>query len=260
MIKKVLLIATVVVASTGFCQQPSAAPDKKAGSGGVIGGIISSEPEADLPSLVRETQKIETRNNKIGMFWWIPTEFWEIGWKKQGHSSEDARKKFLPLRKYNLFLIAAGTNETGNIKWRTEEEVRKATVLFDSNGNIYRPIEVVPLDIQSLLDTLKPTLKAMQSSFRESSYFLLFPTTDPAESTSANSLKPSEISMQVRNLMGPSANIYAWRLPLSSLSPPKYCPVGKEQLEPSWRYCPWHGIKLPDEATEQPAATPANSK
>lgn len=262
MIKKVVLIASVFAASAGFCQQPSATPDKKTGSGGFIRGTIIREPEVDLPSLVRETQKFETRNDKIGMFWWIPTDFWEIGWEKQGHTSEEARKKFLPLRKYNLFLIAAGTSELGNIKWRTEEEIRKAIVLFDFNGNIYRPIEVAPLDIQALLDTLKPTLRAMQGSFRESSYFLLFPTTNPAGVASEDSRKPSEISMQVRNLMGSSTgsstNIYAWRLPLSSLSPPKYCPVGKEQLEPSWRYCPWHGIKLPDE--DQPAAIPANSK
>ena len=89
--------------------------------------------------------------------------------EKQGHTSDEARKKFLPFRKYNLFLIAAGTTETGNIKWRTEEQIRKAIVLFDFNGNIYRPIEVVPLDIQALLDTLKPTLRAMQGSFREAS-------------------------------------------------------------------------------------------
>ena len=260
MIKKVLLGGFVFAACAGFCQQPSATPDKKPGSGGVIGGIINSEPAVDLPSLVRETQKIETRNNKIGMFWWIPTDFWEISWKKQGHSSEEAREKFLPLRKYNLFLIAAGTTETGNIKWRTEEEIRKAIVLFDSNGNIYRPIEVVPLDIQALFDTLKPTLKLTMGRTGENSYFLLFPTMGPAGAPSADLRKPSEISMQVRNLMGPSTDIYAWRLPLSSLSPPKYCPVGKEQLEPSWRYCPWHGIKLPDEAPEQPAATPSNSK
>ncbi|HEX3586776.1 MAG TPA: hypothetical protein VH024_12315 [Candidatus Angelobacter sp.] len=148
MIKKVLLVASVFVACAGFCQQPSATPDKKTSSGGVISGIINSEPAVDLPSLVRETQKIETRNNKIGMFWWIPTDFWEISWKKQGHSSEEAREKFLPLRKYNLFLIAAGTTETGNIKWRTEEEIRKGIVLFEPDGTFHGHLRV---EIASLL-------------------------------------------------------------------------------------------------------------
>ena len=194
------------------------------------------------------------------MFWWIPTEFWEISWKKQGHSREEAHEKSLPLRKYNLFLIAAGTTDPGNVKWRTEDEIRKATLLFDLNGNIYRPIAAVPLDIQMLVDTLKSELKLMMGRMGENSYLLLFPTMVSDGGPSADPRKPSEISMQVRNLMGPSTDIYAWRLPLSSLSPPKYCPVGKEQLEPSWKYCPWHGIKLPDEAPEQPAATPSNSK
>ena len=75
MIKKVLLGGFVFVACAGLCQQPSTTPDKKTGSGGVIGGIINREPAVDLPSLLRETQKFETRNNKIGMFWWIPTDF-----------------------------------------------------------------------------------------------------------------------------------------------------------------------------------------
>ncbi|MGH9636380.1 MAG: hypothetical protein ACRD72_16240, partial [Candidatus Angelobacter sp.] len=196
MIKKVLFFAFVFTACAGLCQQPSATPDKKAGGGGYIHGIINTEPEVDLAALLRETQNFETRNNKLGLFWWIPVDFWEIGWKKQGYSSEEARKKFLPLRKYNLFLIAVGTHEPTDIKWQKEEEIRKGIVLFDQMGNIYRPIEVVPPDIQILLDTLKPTLKAMQGSHSENSYFLLFPTTDPAGTASADARKPSEISMQ----------------------------------------------------------------
>ena len=64
MIKKVLFVGFVFVAYAGFCQQPSATPDTKPGSGGVIGAIINSEPAVDLTSLVRETQKIglETTN------------------------------------------------------------------------------------------------------------------------------------------------------------------------------------------------------
>jgi hypothetical protein len=35
-----------------------------------------------------------------------------------------------------------------------------------------------------------------------------------------------------------------WKLPLSSVLPPKFCSVDNEQMKGNWNYCPIHGVKL----------------
>jgi hypothetical protein len=37
---------------------------------------------------------------------------------------------------------------------------------------------------------------------------------------------------------------FLWKLPLSTLMPPKFCPVDKEKMKGTWSYCPIHGQKL----------------
>lgn len=37
---------------------------------------------------------------------------------------------------------------------------------------------------------------------------------------------------------------YKWRLPLSSLLPPRLCPIDDEKLNGAWKFCPTHGVEL----------------
>ncbi len=46
---------------------------------------------------------------------------------------------------------------------------------------------------------------------------------------------------------------FTWRLPLSSLVPPKICPVDGEKMSGAWKFCPWHGTKLLSEEEWQKA-------
>ena len=48
----------------------------------------------------------------------------------------------------------------------------------------------------------------------------------------------------IRKVVGVDERVFEWKLPLTSLSPPKFCPVGGEKVEASWIFCPWHGNRL----------------
>ena len=91
----------------------------------------TKEPEFDTQAVVKETEFIDSRNHKMGIFWWVPTEFWEISLQKQGFSVEGAKKTFAPFKKYNLFIVGGGDMGLGNISWMKDADIKKRVLLRD---------------------------------------------------------------------------------------------------------------------------------
>ena len=131
--------------------------------------------------------------------------------------------------------------------------MRKSIVLRDEAGNTYKPLETVSANAQSFNDILKPIFKNMLGQFGEGVRIIYFPIKDSTGKIFADPRRSSEFSLVVTGLIDSGNNVYTWRLPLSSMTPPRYCPVGKEKLDASWKYCPWHGNKLEDSAAAPPA-------
>lgn len=218
----------------------------------------STTHELDTQAIVKETEQVEVLRHTMGVFWWVPTEFWEAAVRKQGYSSEEAHKVFLPFRGYNVFIVAVGDLGVGNSSWIGELDLKKSLVLRDQHGNSYKALAEVPSDVRAIVEVMKPVLKNMLGNFGEGLQFVVFPARDPGGNVFADPLRSSEISLDVADLMGMPTRTYTWRLPLSSLLPPKYCPVGKEKVEANWKYCPWHGNKLQEDAAPTKAAVPTN--
>jgi hypothetical protein len=250
------LLALVLLASaSSIAQQTSslAQPAAKTTSPEQI--TVSTELELDTQAIVKETEQVDSRPHKMGIFWWVPAEFREASVRKQGYSAELARKVFGPFRGYNVFLVAVGDPVAGIESWTKEPELRKKIVLRDQRGNIYKPLEGPPDDLRPLVATMKPVMQNMLGSFGEGLQFMVFPAKDNDGNVLVDPRKSSEIFLDVSDLMGPATSTYTWRFPLSSMTPPKLCPVGKEKVEANWKYCPWHGNKLEGEASPAKSAT-----
>jgi hypothetical protein len=215
--------------------------------------------EVDLQALVKETELVDMRAHKMGVFWWVPLDFWDASLRAQGFNSTEAGKAFEPFGSYNVFLIAVGNMGLGNINWIGEKELKKNIVLRDDHGNTYKPIEELPEDIVPMVELMKPIFKNMMGNFGEGLQFILFPAQDKAGKRFADPRKSSDFFLDVSDVMGTATSTYTWRLPLTSLTPPKYCPAGKEKVEASWKYCPWHGVKLTEDAPATPVAAPSAS-
>jgi hypothetical protein len=255
MIPKKLLFL-LLVASVCLAQETStpAKPTAKPITAGEI--TLSPEPEIDTQAIIKETEKVESGNHKMGIFWWIPPDFWEAAVRKQGYSAEQARKVFAPFRGYNLFLIGVGDMGAANLIWTQEKEIKKNVALRDQHGNLYKPLEETPKDVSSLISVMKPMLKNMMGDFGEGLQFVLFSAKDSSGTSFSDPRKSSEIFLDVSELMGPATSTYSWKLPLTSLTPPKYCSVGKEKVEANWKYCPWHGNKLDGEPQSKAEVPP----
>jgi hypothetical protein len=234
----------LLTALSCMVQQPSTSAKAQAKPTTKTETLTVAAPDLDVQALIKETEQVDMRRGKIGIFWWVPPDYWSTVLRQQGYTSEEAIKAFEPFRKYNLFMIAVGDMEGGSATWMNEPEIKKNVALRDQHGNGYKPLLEVPEDLRVLLNYMKPAFKNMMGNFGEGLQFVVFPVKDAGGNIFADAHKNSEIFLDVTDLMGPPTSTYSWRFPITALSPPKYCPAGKEKVEANWKYCPWHGIKL----------------
>jgi hypothetical protein len=214
-----------------------------------VGVLAQNAAGADADSgevedILKETQKQVGGNHRIGIVWWIPAEFWEASAKRQGNTPERAREMFASLREYTIVCVAVGKIGIGTINWSTEADVRANTVLRDAAGLNYKSVTEISSDAQGLLSIVKPVLTNVLGPMGQNLQFLLYPAKTSAGLTIADAQRPGSFSVVISDLLGQKETVFGWRLPLTSLTPPRFCPIGHERVQADWKYCPWHGNKL----------------
>ena len=229
---KLLLISLLVVPQLLFGQQPNAG-------------------ETKIDEIIKETQLTVGGKDTTGFVWWLPTEFWEQSAIDEGSTPEQARDNFAALREYTVVIVAVGKVGIGNINWRSESEVRSGTSLRDSDGQSYQPLQEISGDAQGIASIVRPVLANILGPMGKNLQILFFPAKTKAGRLIADPLRASTFSVVLSNLTAQKETEFTWRLPLSSLSPAKFCPVGKERVEANWKFCAWHGVAL-DGATASP--------
>ncbi len=210
--------------------------------------------DTKLDDIVKETQKQIGGKNIAGLVWWIPAEFWEQSAIQEGSTAEKARETFAPLREYTMVIVAVGKVGLGNITWSSESDVRSNTTLRDSDGQSYKPITDISPDAAGIASVVKPVLTNVLGPMGQSLQILFFPAKTTTGKLIIDTTQEGSFSLLIENLAGQKQSAFEWRLPLTSLTPPKYCPVGKERVEANWKYCPWHGNKL--DVPSSPAVEP----
>src|ERR1041385_6109422 len=255
--RKLLAVFLLATLSCVAQSTPDAKPPVKATA--PAASSATAPPELDLQALVKETEQVDMQGHKMGMFWWIPYEFWEAVGQKQGLARDLVAKSFRPFKNYNVFIVAIGRLGIGQATWADESEIKKNIVLRDQHGNTYKPLLEAPEDLRPLVELMHPVFKNVMGNFGEGMQFVVFPLKDGAGNVFADAHKSSEISLDVTGLMGAPTSTYTWKFPVTALSPPKYCPVGKERVAVNWKYCPWHGNKLED-LSEAPGSPPTSAK
>jgi hypothetical protein len=215
-------------------------------------GKSASASEVDFSAFVRELQQSPNEPGYVGLVWWIPTEYWEISAVRSGTSEDKAKQRFAPLRKYTVVAIAVGKIGIGNINWVSEAEIRDSASLRDAEGNAYQPVQKLSGDAEGLAAMLKPLFGNILGTMGQNIQFLFFSATNKMAKPIADPLAPGSFSLVLSKVIEGKDKVFEWKLPLTTLSPPKYCPVGKERVEANWKYCPWHGVKLDEPAAPSP--------
>lgn len=204
----------------------------------------TSAADFDMPAFIKETQQSVNEPGYIAIVWWIPTQYWELALERAGMSEEKAKASYAPLRKYTIVAVVVGKIGIGNVNYISEPEIRDATTLRDSDGTVYQPVQKLSGDAEGLLAIMKPVFGNLMGPLGQNFQILFFPATKRMGKPIADPLCPGSFSITLSKIVGGKDKVLEWRLPLTELSPPKYCPVGKERVQANWKYCPWHGVKL----------------
>lgn len=208
-----------------------------------------------MSTFLHETQQSTNEPGYAGLVWWIPTEFWEISAERNGLSEEKSKERYAALGKYAVVAVALGKIGIGNINWISEPEIRDNTSLRDAQGNSYQAVQKLSGDAEGLVAVLKPAFGNMLGAMGQNIQLLFFAGTDKMGNPIFDPRASGGFSVVVTNLIAGKTKAFEWKLPLTTLSPPKYCPVGKERVQANWKYCPWHGAKL-EEPVPIGAASP----
>jgi hypothetical protein len=240
-----LTVSLLVLALISVSQaQEQTAPSSKTG--------VSESKKAtaetytsDTPDIIRETQLGVSRPGYSGLIWWIPFEFWENAGAQRGVSKEQMDKTFGGLRDYTVIAVfAARVGPLASFDFISQADLEKSVFIRDAAGKEYSIVKEPSQDAKNLAAMMKPVLSAALGKAGENLQMLFFPGKDNQGVTIADAAKKGQFSVVVKDILGTPDAVYLWRLPLTSVAPPKYCPAGKERVNLNWDYCPWHGVPL----------------
>ena len=221
--------------------------------------VPTNDQSIDFPALVHELLQSPNKPGYAGLVWWAPPEFWEASMTRSGVAAAQAHERVAPLHRYTMILVAVGKIGLGNINWVSEPQIRDGVRLRDANGNLYEPVSQVSGDAAGLASILKPTLSNILGPTGQGTQILFFPGVDKKAQLIADPLAPGSFSVILASLLGEKETTFQWTTPLTTLSPPKYCPVGGEKVQANWKYCPWHGNKLDQPAPPVTLSSPSHN-
>ncbi len=199
-----------------------------------VSDAAAQQPAVKLNDLMSDTQKDTPDPDRITMVWWLPDEYWEAVLQ------EEAGEALFVLGAYVVMGVVDGKiGPFGGVTFQDEVSVRNRLRLVDGAGNTHTPLpqDQVNADARSLLSMMRPVLGNVAGPMGENFHFFVF---SGGEGGTPLFSATEEGSFSV--FIGDEE--FAWRLPLGSLMPPKYCPVDGEVLSGAWKFCPWHGAAL----------------
>jgi hypothetical protein len=220
-----ILLAALVFNSCGLCT------------------LVAAEVKLSASAIVKETQISKNETNQLTLVWWLPEEYWKASFASSSSITESQQEKFFQLmRPYVLVAVVHGEiGLFGTVAYQDEKTIRESLALVDGDGLSHKPVPAqnYNAELESFLTMMKPVMAKMLGPFGENLNFYVFDAKSGKGVAIANPTKEGKFSI----LLGEDK--FTWRLPLSSLLPPKVCPKCHESLSGAFNFCPYDGTPLP---------------
>ncbi len=199
--------------------------------------------KVDIVEYIQELQKWKKEDNSMSLSWVLPEEYWGVALRDQKQFPEEIIQEFEDVFKGKILVgtIHMAIENFGYPRFKTKDNIQESMVLVDKNGDKHYPLEedLINDDIQNKLEMIKPYLSQNMGRLGEGLSFFVF------ENKLANGdgdlFQSDEEGSFVLNHPGEEFDYF---FPLSSMVPPKYCPIDERKMKGNWNYCPVHGEVL----------------
>jgi hypothetical protein len=201
----------------------------------------------DLQAIVRETQKTSSIPKQITLVWWLPEQFWRVSLQRGNSLSQEQAEKMLNIvRPYTLIAAADGrVGPLGGVTYTTGETLRSNVIIKDSKGETYHPLPDSALDpdTKNLVNIMQPMLANMLGALGQNLHFFVFPSKAKDGRLIADAAQEGSFEVWLN-----ATTSFKYRLPLGSVLPPRYDPTTGESFPGNYKFNPYTGEKLNNEA------------
>lgn len=203
---------------------------------------MSQSFKVDLDALTNETQKSSPDPDEITLVWWIPNDFWTATFEAEKIPKSQIDEFMGLVAPYTIIVVVDGKiGREGKIVYRAESDVRRTIRIADLDGKEYLPL---PIDkygpgVTAIVKVIRPMLVSAMGPLGANMNFFVFPAKGTSDKAIADPRSSGTIAVKLDG-----SRKFEWRLPLTTLMPPKFCPVDGAKLNGAYKYCPFHGKEL----------------
>ncbi|MBI9075284.1 MAG: hypothetical protein JEZ02_07735 [Desulfatibacillum sp.] len=204
--------------------------------------VRAFEMSVDMNALIYQTQKASRAMDDVLLAWWVPQELWLMFLSRTPGVDKAKRQEYLAVMDpYMVFLVVDGQIQgDGTALFRNREELIKTLGLEDKEGNTYQTLEEAKIsqEAKDFLSKVFPFFARNLGPLGANLHYAIFSSRDKSGKPIANAFQDSTFVLHMQR------RSFRWRTPLGALVPPKRCPETGEELDGSWKYNPWSGVKL----------------
>jgi hypothetical protein len=189
-------------------------------------------------------------DNHLNILWWMPFEYWNATFEKDGSMSKSEKEEALNVFKpYSLLAVCqSDISDFGAFKFYTKDEIKEhlkiTLITSDNKSKEIIPLEQISPDMKLFLNIFKPILSAAMGNMGDNLHFFVLSDKDENGKRVIDPYDQGSIKFNIKKRSGESLEAKL-ELPIDSLYVPRLCPNGKP-AHVSWNYCPWTGKKLED--------------
>jgi hypothetical protein len=206
--------------------------------------LLAAPVQAATPGEIsQETLRSAPKGGRVLQAWWLPPEYWVASAEKQGWPEEKLADLRDRIAHYFVLGVIDATLDGAQLAFAEHPEVVKR-ISVERNGEAVEPLRIFDPSLAQTVPQLSYFLRVSLGPLQQGMKLLFFPNLNAEGEPILLGSREGEVRVRYRPGGDAAPTEFLWRSPLTSIVGPTSCPEGGEPLEASWKFCPWHGVKL----------------
>jgi hypothetical protein len=206
--------------------------------------LLAASVQAGTPGeIAQETLRSAPRGTGVLQAWWLPPEYWVAAAEKQGWPEDKLADLRDRIAHYFVLGVIDATLDGSQLGFTDHPDVVKR-ISVERNGEAVEPLRIFDPSLAQTVPQLSYFLRLSLGPLQQGLKLLFFPNLNAEGEAILVGSGEGELRVRYRPGGDAEPTDFLWRSPLTSIVGPTSCPEGGEPLEASWKFCPWHGVKL----------------